>query len=419
MKVLWIVNAILPYPSKMLGIEKTVFGGWLLGLLDSLNKKKDVEIAVATTYDGKDFKRFYDGKNIYYLLPCENNIKYDSNLEQYWKQVNEDFKPDLVHLNGSEFAHGLSFLNACPNVKSVLSIQGLLDPISKVYLLGISNKDIYSNLTFRDIVRLDNLKNQQRRVQKRTLNEREVLKKVDALIGRTQWDYEETLKIVGKDKYYKCNENLRDSFYHNDWDIKNIERNTIFVSQASYPIKGFHELIKALALVKEKIPNIKVYVAGCNILQQDTLMKKIKEQGYTRFLKRLIKKYNVSSNIEFTGLLSEEDMIKMMLKCNLYVQASALENSPNSLGEAMIMGMPIVASNVGGTPTMIVNKKEGLLYKYLDTKTFAKNIIELLSNDKRAIELGKNAKKHALITHDRDVNSNTMYKIYEKVLNIN
>lgn len=416
MRILWIVNTIFPYPAEMLGKDKNVFGGWMIGLLNALKQKDDIKIAVASTYNGKELKKYIDNNIIYYLVPCKDNTKYDKKLEIYWKKIEDEFDPNLVHLHGTEYAHGLAYLRACPNKKSILSLQGLLGSIAKNYLLGISRKDVYRNMTFRDFIKNDNMIRQKESFEKRSIYEEEIIKKVDVLIGRTKWDYNETLKVVGFDKYFKCNESLRNVFYNYEWKYNEVEKNAIFVSQASYPIKGFHEMIKAISIVKNKISNVKVYIAGHNIIDDKSLKSKLKMSGYAKYLKSLIRKYNVSDNIEFIGLLSEEKVVKKMLTCNLYVQASLIENSSNSLGEAMILGMPIVASNVGGTSTMIENEKEGLLYDCQDYKQLAVNIITLLGNSTKAINLGKNARKHALLTHDREINATTMYNIYKEVL---
>lgn len=53
MKILWIVNTIFPYPAKKLGMTETPFGGWLNGLVDTLKEENNIELAIATVYDGK------------------------------------------------------------------------------------------------------------------------------------------------------------------------------------------------------------------------------------------------------------------------------------------------------------------------------------------------------------------------------
>ncbi len=416
MKVLWIVNTIFPFPAKKIGRRCSVFGGWMSGLMNSIIEDRNIELAVATTYDGKDLKCFSDNKVMYYLLPCKNNCKYDARLEKYWKEVNDSFKPDIVHLHGTEFSHGLVFLKTCPEVKSIASIQGLVSLYGGIYLMGISHKDIINNITFRDVIRFDNMYQAKKKFLERGKNEIKILKMVDGIVGRTTWDYAAVMEYSDISKYFHCNESLRDSFYQVKWNYSKIEKNTIFISQASYPIKGFHEMIKALPIIKKYYPNVKVYVAGSNIIDKSTAKKRFALSGYGKYLLSLIKKYQIQDNIEFVGLLNEIEMVNKMLKCNVFVQASIIENSPNSLGEAMLIGMPIVASNVGGTSDMLIDKKEGYLYPYGEENLLAKYVMDIFSDEKKSVELGINAQNHALKTHDRKKNMDDMLKIYRSLI---
>ena len=417
MKVLWIVNTIFPYPSKMLGKDGNVFGGWMIGLKESLIKTSEISLAIATTYDGRDLKKYDDGNTIYYLIPSKNRIKYEKEIEKYWQYIANEYKPDLVHLHGTEYAHGLAFLRSCPNIKSVVSIQGLVYLYGQVYLSNIESKDIIKNITLRDIVRHDNMFQAKREYLRRGAYEKEILNRANLIIGRTSWDYAATLELNNSVKYRFCNESLRNEFYKYHWDYEKIEKNTIFISQASYPIKAFHEMVKALPIIKSKYPDVKVYVAGVNILKAASLKERLKLTGYSKYIAKLIKKYNLEDNIVFTGLLDAKEMVKRMLKCHVFVQASVIENSPNSLGEAMLLGMPIVASNVGGTSDMLVDKQEGLLYPYGEKNMLAKYVLDIFDNSIDAISLGIKANIHATKTHDCEKNVKDMIKIYKEVIN--
>lgn len=419
MKILWIVNTIFPYPAKMLGVEKNVFGGWLKGMADEVIKSEKVELAIATVYNGNEIKKFSDGKTIYYLIPGNLAIKYSSKVETYWKEINNEFKPDLVHIHGTEFAHGLAFINACPNIKSVVSIQGLVSKYSKYYLANISTKDILKNITFRDIIKRDNIFQAKKKFYLRGINEEKTIKKSGNIIGRTDWDYANCLEINPNMKYFKCNENLRVSFYTGKWDVKNINRYQIFFSQASYPIKGFHILIEALPIIKKQYPEVKVIVAGQNILDKSSLKKKLKKTGYAKYLDNLINKNGVKENIEFVGILNEEQMKEKMLESNVFVQASSIENSPNSLGEAMLLSIPCIASNVGGTSNLLEDKKEGILYPYTESAMLAHYIMKIFADDKLASSLGNAAHEHAALTHDKNKNCQELLNIYTNIIRSN
>jgi len=424
MNILWIVNIIFPYPAKKLNLKPTVFGGWLNSLLEGINCNKEINsIGIATIYNGKELKKFQENNISYYLIPCKNNMKYNSNMESFWKEIVRDFKPDITHIHGTEFPHSLTYLNSCPEIKNCVSIQGLVSVCGQkeIYNANIKFKDMLKSITIRDILKKDLLIWQHKSFLKRGKYEKEILKKCDLIIGRTKWDKENAYLISGKDKYKKCNESLRKTFYEKKWIIKNIKRHTIFVSQASYPLKGFHQVLKMIKELKNKYPDILVYVAGEDITKykQTKLKDKIKLSGYGNYLRKIIKKDKLENNIEFLGLLNEQEMCDYLLKSNLFLQASRIENSSNSLGEAMLLGMPIVASNVGGTNSMIENKKEGLLYRFDDISSATNYISDIFENDELAINMGKNAKIHAEKTHSIENNVKTIINIYKEMVEEN
>jgi len=418
MKILWIINTILPFPSNKIGIEPTVFGGWLNSLLDGLINSNEIKkIAIATVYNGEKLLKFTDEKITYYLIPCKNKNKYDKKIKKYWQIINEKFKPDKVHIHGTEFPHSLAYLNACPNSKTIVSIQGLISVCGKkeIYNAGLTIKDMIANITLRDILKKDLLLFQAKQFRRRGKYEKEILKKCNAIIGRTSFDKAYSYIITNENKYEFCNESLRNSFYLNEWKIDKIEKHSIFISQASYPIKGFHIVLKAAKELKKKYSDLKIYVAGNDILKDNKSFKeKIKMSGYGKLIKKLIKKYKLQDNIEFLGLLTEEEICQKLLTSNVFVQASSIENSPNSLGEAMILGLPCVASYVGGTPDMLYDKKEGFLYPFGDYCLLQKYITDIFENQQLAIEIGQNARLHAQITHSKKINTDKMIKIYKK-----
>ena len=166
----------------------------------------------------------------------------------------------------------------------------------------------------------------------------------------------------------------------------------------------------------KKYPNLKIYVAGPNIIDTKSINSKIKLGNYGRFIIRKIKDYNLKNNIIFLGVLSEEEMYEKMIHSNVYVQTSSIENSSNALGEAMLVGMPCVASYVGGTPDLLIDKKEGLLYPFGDYGLLAYFISKIFDDNKLAIELGKNAQKHANTTYDKKTNLNQIIQIYKKII---
>ena len=247
----------------------------------------------------------------------------------------------------------------------------------------------------------------------RGINEIKIIKKVNAVIGRTTWDYANTKAINPKEEYYHNNEVLRTSFYTDKWDINNCERYTLFCSQAGYPIKGAHFLVKTIAILKQRYPKVKLFIAGENILNEG-----LRTSGYAKYLSKLIKKYKISDNVTFTGILSENEMKEKMLRSHIFVLPSAIENSSNSLGEAMILGMPCVATNTGGTMDILEHRKEGYLYPYTEPAMCANYISDFFQNDDLCIAMGKNARETALRRHDPNKNVKNYIELYEKMIGV-
>ena len=75
-----------------------------------------------------------------------------------------------------------------------------------------------------------------------------------------------------------------------------------------------------------------------------------------------MKEYGLFDRVHILGRLSAEQMKEQYLLCDTYVCCSAIENSPNSLGEAMMLQVPIVTAEVGGIPDIFKPGEDGFSY---------------------------------------------------------
>ena len=332
----------------------------------------------------------------YFLVPK----KFKKSSKPYYSEITKSFKPDVVHIHGTEYGHGLDFFETCPEENIVVSIQGLVSIYQRYYFGGIGRMNLIKHITLRDIVRADSIFIAQKNMCKRGLIEINLLKNVNHVIGRTEWDKCHTWAINPNANYHFCNETLRSNFYNYTWDIKNCEPYSIFLSQAHYPLKGFHQLLKALPLILSHFPKTKVYVGGNNFFTID----KWRLNGYGTLINSIIKKYHLESIVNFTGILNEDDMIDRYLKSHIFLCPSSIENSPNSVGEAQLLGVPCVASYVGGIPDMVDSGQTGLLYRFDDIEMLAKSICDIFDNNELANHLSKHGRKVAAERH------NTYYK---------
>lgn len=414
MKILWITNVLFPDVCKKLDLPAPVGGGWQVGAATNLIKYNNkIILAIATLYSGKELQYLKANNIIYYLIPRHNsNRNYDKKLEKYFVKIKSEFIPDIIHIHGTEYPGLLSYIKACGSDNVIVSLQGLLSIIAEKYFGEIRKSILIRKTTLRDIIKLDTIFNQQQSMKRRSKYEKEIIRSVKYIIGRTNWDRLHTKKINPEAHYFKCNETLRDEFYTEDiWKFENCDKYSIFISQGYYPIKGLHQVIKALPLIIKHYPDTKVFVTGNDFFSKPFW----RLSGYGKFIKDLIEEYNFKDRIIFTGILTAEQMKKRYIKSNVFVSPSSIENSPNSIGEAQILGVPCIASNVGGVRDMVEDGVTGLLYEFNDIEKLSKLVCKLFEDEELAKRISINGRLSALKRHDRITNARILNNIYSNL----
>ena len=337
-------------------------------------------------------------------------------MERIWQNVKEESQPDIVHIHGTEFPHGLAYVRACGANHVVVSIQGLVSVIARYILGGLNVNQLSRYITPRDIVKSSVL-SMPKTYRERGEYERELISRVKHIIGRTSWDREHVWAINSKAEYHACNEILRDGFYKaTKWNINTCNKHRLFLSQVYSPLKGAHMVIQALPLILKEFPDTQLYIAGVNPMKHDTLKEKIKFKTYPNYLYHQLKDACLMEHVHFTGALDERQMIDQYLKSHIFLCPSSIENSSNSIGEAQLLGVPCVASYVGGTPDMITDGRTGLLYRFEEYEMLAYNICQIFKNDRIAQELSLAEIAVATQRHDRRNNAIRMMEIYKNVI---
>ena len=416
MKILWITNVLMPEASAVLTNNSEIrgSGGWLYSLSNALSANPEIELVVASVHPTVYKLKIVDGHSCrYYILPLgKGNKRYNKQYESYWKEINQREHPDVVHIHGTEFSHGLAWIRACGNENVIVSIQGLVSIIQKYSFYDISLKERILNWHPRDLIA-----NEKKSYERRAESEIYYLKEARFFIGRTDWDRAHIWQINSDATYFHCEEMLRDSFYNQRWDAANIERHSIFVSQANMSIKGIHQLLKALPKVVECYPDTTLYVGGSTYFNSNTRLKKwLHETAYFKYLKNLINRLSIVNKVIFLPPLGEKEMQERFLKSNVFVLPSAIENSSNSLAEAQILGVPCVASYVGGTPTMVEHGRTGLLYRFEEYEMLAYYICRIFGDEELAAHLSSFESERACIRHNRDRILKDMMDIYNHIV---
>lgn len=415
-KVLWLCNFMPSFVAKALKVESTNKEGWIAGMAYKVIEKEDIDLAVAFPTNNDEIIKGKADMVWYYGFPEDQGSpeNYDNRLENYLKEILEEFKPDVIHGFGTEYPHTLALLsNKEYAKKTLIHMQGLMEPYGQQYYTGLPMR-VIKRATFRDVVRQDSIIKQKQKYLIRASYEKDALKLAYHVCGRTDFDKEYCLKINNKLQYHKLNETLRDCFYDESWNLENVSRHTIFISQGNYPLKGVHFALRALADIKKEYEDVHVYIAGDNVTKHSTFLEKLKLSSYGKYLLEIIDKNGLNENVEFVGQKTGQEMLELYKKSHVFLIPSVLENSPNSLGEAMLIGMPCVCARTGGIPSMI-NDSEGIIYDLQDILGLVAGIKELFSDDDKAVLLGNKAKERATVTHSQDKNYEDMLNIYRSI----
>ncbi len=438
MRVLWVCNIMLPAFAKSRGLSWSDREGWLSGAFDKIRKDRvstNVKLGVCFPGDIGDEPVTFDGVKFYsFHENLDTPEIYDDGLEKRLRKIIDDFNPDMIHIFGTEFPHTLAAIRAFNNPdRTLLGIQGLCSEIAKVYMAYLP-KEVQNDCTFRDKYKGDSLIQQQEKYELRGKNEIASIRLAGHITGRTDFDREKTEEINPGATYHKMNETMRGTFYNGAWRSVNTVTHSIFMAQGDYPLKGFHFMLEAMPLILKEFPDARLYVAGNSVIgkiRRKTVTIPDEQKGasgrsrypmairisaYGKYLKKLIRRYRLGGKVVMLGKLSAEQMKEQLLKSNVFVCPSVLENSPNSLAEAMLLGVPVVASEAGGIPSMLEKNVDGLLFENGNPEDLAKCICQMFREPVIAAVYGDNAKKHALITHDSEINFDRLMEIYFEIV---
>lgn len=411
MNILWICNTVFPEIAQYLGMKAPVFGGWMYSLAEELVKVSNINLYVVTVGNVRNMSSVNLNGINYYIIP-DGNSKL---REKYWRKILAEYEPDIVHIHGTEYDYGMSLMILRPDLKYIVSIQGLVSVYSRYFLYGLNLVEILRCITLRDLIKNNTIFHMKSNFEKRGEIEKKYIMMADAVIGRTFWDKACIRSINPSASYYFCNETLRNEFYQGEtWSLTKCKRYTIFMSQASFPYKGLHQVIKALGLIIHKYPDAKIEIAGPDILNDTNFYTKFKRKGYEKYIKKLCQKLGLENKLIFLGLLNAQQMRQAYLKANVFVSASAIENSANSVGEAQILGVPIIASYGGGVITMLETSKSSLFYDFESYEMLAchlDTIFSMVAYNDQDYEINEASNRHSRLE-----NSNQQIKIYKTVI---
>lgn len=386
--------------------------GWVKSLERNIQPKIELSVAFyhhtevpPFTYGATRYypiKQYRMGKLTKIFRRLVNGIEPDSDIKAFLK-ILEEVKPDLIHIHGTEGPFGL--IQKYVDTPTVISIQGTIIVYRYKFFSRISYTDILKYSYLKSFLLSRSFINVYKVFAKLAHREQEIYSCSKNFIGRTAWDRRVTKILAPTAQYFHNDEILRDSFYKYEHQYQKPVRLIIFTTTWVNIYKGLETILDCAKLLDAINLDYEWHIAG---LKTEDEVVKIAAKNAKR---------QISKNIKFMGMLNQEALAQALLKSSIYVISSHIENSPNSLCEAQILGLPCIATNAGGTSTLLEDGKDGILIQDGDPYAMAGAILEMNENYDKAIIFGKSARRKAQSRHDEQKITVDLLKIYEAVLN--
>ena len=396
MKSLWVVNKCCGAMHEHIYGKKSTGGLWLDVAISEAKQANDDTIIVVNVEKIKDVRFFQDGNTKYYTIPGEPNAKYDYagvEAKKHWGKIVSNEKPDNIVLWGSEFPYGLAAIDAAPTLPTYIYIQGILDSIAKYYTAGMSKKELKYAWTFRDVIKGDSILQTQKDFERRAEYEKKIIQRAKHVIIENRWSLAYLKKICPDATAHIQYLQISDDFYASHWKEDGYDEHVIMCPAAYYPIKGLHMLLRALAIVKEQYPDVKLIIPGLPLNTGATIHDRLRRKGYDKFISHLIAQLGLQKNVSYIGFLTATEMAQRMSRANCFVVCSAIENHSSTLKEAMAVAVPCIASYVGGIPEYAEDGKNALLYRYEDYEVAAQHILNVFEQKELRMRLSEEAQK--------------------------
>lgn len=413
MKILWFVNQ----PLTENNISST--GSWLTSMAVGLSQKKNVELIIITdSEDVKSLTKIENNNWTQWVFPSikQKHGHFPVHITDQILKLIEVASPDLIHIWGIEraWAYNITRKNCC--IPILIEMQGIRYTCAQVFWGNLSPKEIRKCFSIREIIGYNSsLFSLRRKHYIWGFYEKKMLK--DALYVSTQSDWcKEHISLYTSihTKFYSSRIAVREQISESDkWSVVSSHKQIFAISNNSIPYKGLHILIKAFALFSVKFPDFKLKIAG-NIGHNKPFYRK---SGYTKLLINMIKQYDLSDKVVFTGAIDTSTLREELLNSAILVNPSFVETYSMVLAEGMTMGVPCVVSYAGAMPELAEHNFSALFYTPWDYVSCASQMERIIANKELAVKLSLNSIDVCNERNNKEkLVANQMY-IYNDIIN--
>jgi len=411
---MWFINVPTPVMGQHLGRKIRGSGGWLGALLDVAGRSKqdDLEFCVCCAC----------------AAPCDENFESDGihyriiSQPRYFPELLEkrlltkclaairEYQPDIIHIHGTErfYCRLAEISEVRERIALAVSLQGIITPCAywENYYGTPSWRTLWQIHSCSDFLSGRGLWHGWRQLIRNARREQQCCNSVPWFFGRTDWDRAWGRRLNPAAGYFRVGEVLRDEFFQTKWEIGKCHRHQVVFTNAGHPRRGTECLLEAVELLQQDFPDIRIVLAG------NLSPRKI----YNRYLHRRMQR--LGNLIELKGLCSATEVASLLKESHVFVLSSLIENSPNSLCEAQVVGIPVIAADVGGVASLIEAGHTGLLFPKNDATLLAERIRSIFMDDALAEKLGREAQLIALKRHAPIQIATELFHAYQNIMNL-
>ena len=362
-------------------------GGWISSLL-SLAPRLNIAFRVADL-PPREPSRLEKIRKYYFGKEFDN-----SPLREKLRGEIAAFRPDLIYLFGLENRISEPLLDVA-DVPVAVHLQGLLKPIAAAYFPpGFSQRTFLSKFSVREHLLRNGFVYAYREMCRGASREDALIRKADIFLGRTAFDRDRILSAHPEARYFKLDEILREPFYAAAGTaVYRQESRLRIVSTLSETVyKGLDLVLRTAARLRSQ---------GIRDWQWDVIGLAASSRMVPIFERTLgIRSEEVG--VRYLGVQNAEAVCRTLLGSDVYVHPSYIDNSPNSVCEAQMLGVPVVATAVGGVGSLIADGETGILVPAGDDKALADALLSLSKEPHLRESLGKAGCAAARKRHDKE-----------------
>jgi glycosyltransferase involved in cell wall biosynthesis len=310
---------------------------------------------------------------------------------------------DLVHVHGTE--SGLARVSDRLELPVLISIQGLLSVLESVHAEDGGDAEAPPSW-LGGFARGLTPWHSARALHAAARTERLILSGCRHVAGRTAFDRRVSAVLAPNASYTHVGEVLRDPFYTSRWTIREKAPLPMRLSMCgrNFHRKGVDVAIESARVLAASGVDVRLTIFGAGADSEDA----------RRALSRA-SLLGVADRVDILGELTAEQVVTELVTCDAYLHPSRGDNSPNGLCEAMMLGVPCVASTAGGIPSLATDGVDALLVPPGDPYSLAGAVKILLADRLLASRLSEAARQRAATRHDPTVVRAELVRTYQQI----